>query len=125
MSDGEHAEADRVNSPAFWRETRPEGRHIFYEGDDPAAWIDKIRHDFGLDPARFMVRVWGGGEICNTLCVPDPADFIRHGSLTYKLMGPPRADPWPGEWTFTVEIDCPPNLLDEIYTSDEYGPMGS
>lgn len=42
-----------------WRELFPEGRVIFYEGDDPAAFTAAIKAEFGFDPAADPR--WGRG----------------------------------------------------------------
>jgi hypothetical protein len=34
-----------------WSELFPEGRHIFYEGDNPAAFVRQIQAEFGFSPA--------------------------------------------------------------------------
>jgi hypothetical protein len=37
--------------PYPWHELFPEGRDIFYEGDDPDGFAAQIRAEFGFDPA--------------------------------------------------------------------------
>lgn len=91
-----------------WRELFPEGRHIFFEGEDPAAFIDEIRRLYGLDPLLFEVTQWRDGEIICNYRNPDPAGLIRE--FPFKTDA------------FTVSLDCPPAILDEIYTGY---PMGS
>jgi hypothetical protein len=34
-----------------WSELFPEGRHIYYEGDDPAGFVRQIQAEFGFSPA--------------------------------------------------------------------------
>jgi hypothetical protein len=34
----------------MWSESGPEGRHIFYEGDDPETFRQQINAEFGFDP---------------------------------------------------------------------------
>jgi hypothetical protein len=34
-----------------WSELFPEGRHIFYEGDDPVGFVRQIKAEFGFSPA--------------------------------------------------------------------------
>lgn len=36
----------------IWSRLFPEGRHIFFEGDDPAAFVSQIEAEFGFSPAR-------------------------------------------------------------------------
>jgi hypothetical protein len=33
-----------------WSELFPEGREIFYEGDDPVGFVKEIQTEFGFDP---------------------------------------------------------------------------
>jgi len=40
-----------TNTTTTWRELCPEGRDIFYEGDDPAGFAQQIKAEFGFDPA--------------------------------------------------------------------------
>jgi hypothetical protein len=35
-----------------WAELFPEGRQIYYEGDDPQAFADEIKTKFGFDPSE-------------------------------------------------------------------------
>lgn len=35
-----------------WSSLFPEGRHIFYEGDDPTGFVSQIEAEFGFSPAR-------------------------------------------------------------------------
>jgi hypothetical protein len=34
-----------------WGELFPDGRMIFYEGDDPSGFVEQIRAEFGFDPS--------------------------------------------------------------------------
>jgi len=36
-----------------WKELFPEGRFIYYEGDDLMAFLRKIRAEFGFNPGSF------------------------------------------------------------------------
>ncbi len=38
-------------STTTWRELFPDGRVIFYEGDDPAGFVTTIKAEFGFDPS--------------------------------------------------------------------------
>jgi len=68
-----------------------------------------IRYNFGLDPLLFEVTQWRDGEIVCCYRVPDPAGFIRNRDSD----------------RYTVAIDCPGAVYQEIYTGGKYGPMGS
>lgn len=35
-----------------WREIYPHGRHVFYEGDDPAGFAKEMLEKFGFDPSK-------------------------------------------------------------------------
>jgi hypothetical protein len=35
-----------------WKELFPDGRFIFYEGDDPDAFAKEIKARFGFDPSE-------------------------------------------------------------------------
>jgi hypothetical protein len=46
-----------------WRSMFPDGRHIFYEGDDPAGFARQVQAEFNFDPA--VDSSWGrriGGD---------------------------------------------------------------
>lgn len=34
-----------------WKQLFPDGRYIFYEGDDPERFVEQIRNEFGFDPS--------------------------------------------------------------------------
>jgi hypothetical protein len=97
-----------------WAERFPEGRHIFYEGDDPEGFRAEIRERFGFDPG-------------------DDPDWFRsvgeHGERYQKdlaeLTGSePRVLTWeelnPGHFEPTYAFNCPAEHLDAIYGSGEY-----
>ncbi len=35
-----------------WSELFPEGRHIFYEGNNPKAFAKEMKEKFGFDPSQ-------------------------------------------------------------------------
>ena len=35
-----------------WSELFPEGRHIFYEGDDPKGFAKEMKEKFSFDPSQ-------------------------------------------------------------------------
>ncbi len=80
-----------------WSEMFPDGRTIFYEGDNPARFAPTIRTEFGFDPTRD--EGWG--------VLIDPADFGRS------------AEPHT-----LYQFFCPPEHLDAIYGSGRF-PLGS
>ena len=69
-----------------WRELRPEGRHIFYEGDDPQKFAEEIRTEFGFDPSNDPL--WG-------VLIPAGPGF---------------------ESFYSYQFHCPPEHLDAIYS---------
>jgi hypothetical protein len=75
-----------------WRELFPDGRTIFYEGDDPEEFAGQVKAEFGID-----VRELPG-----------------HDLLTGK--------PEPGTWTeeHGWQFHCPAEHLDAIYGSDRF-----
>ncbi|MFG1883777.1 hypothetical protein [Micromonospora sp. NPDC049102] len=42
--------ASVLEQRSAWRNLYPQGRHIFYEGDDPAGFAEEVRAEFGFDP---------------------------------------------------------------------------
>jgi hypothetical protein len=63
-----------------WRELFPEGRHIFYEGDDPEGFCAEVRAEFGFDPSVPACRPDGGGF----WCPPEHLDAI-YGSGRWPM----------------------------------------
>jgi hypothetical protein len=78
-----------------WRAHFPNGRFIFYEGDDPEGFVEEIKAAFGFDPS--VDENWGR----KTYPDGDPVD---------------PANMW--------KFHCPPEHLDAIYGNDRF-PMGS
>lgn len=35
----------------MWKDLFPDGRTIFYEGDDPTGFVRTVRSEFGFDPS--------------------------------------------------------------------------
>lgn len=71
-------------------EYHPEGRHIYYEGDDPQQFVEEIKAEFGFDPSAdedwaFLV----------------PADDRAPAFYSYGF-------------------HCPAEHLDEVYGSDRW-----
>jgi hypothetical protein len=82
-----------------WRELHPEGRSIFYEGDDPQGFCREIQAEFGFDPSA-------------------DALWEEHASAagydTSRGFG----------WETCQCFWCPPEHLDAIYGSGRW-PLGS
>jgi hypothetical protein len=78
------------NPNKTWGNLFPQGREIYYEGDDPARFVEQLRREFGLNPAsdpNWGVRI-EGGETCD--------DFTSYA------------------------FHCPSEFLDIIYGSDRF-----
>lgn len=73
-----------------WKELRPEGRDIFYEGDNPQEFVEEIKAEFGFDPSAD--EGWG---------VHIPGD-----------------DSYPSFYSYGFH--CPPGILDAVYSSDRW-----
>jgi hypothetical protein len=63
-----------------WHDLFPEGRDIFYEGDDPAGFAAEIRAEFGFDPAADPN--WPGDH--RFRCPPEHLEAI-YGSSRFPL----------------------------------------
>jgi hypothetical protein len=84
----------------LWSELHPDGRDIYYEGDDPEKFAQEIRAEFGFDPSDD--ELWGGPPIMLGL----------------------NGEHWADLFDRIYYFHCPPEHLDEIYGSDRW-PMGS
>ena len=42
---------EQIAALPAWSELFPQGRHIFYEGDNPAEFVRQIQAEFGFNPA--------------------------------------------------------------------------
>lgn len=80
---------------ASWRELRPHGRDIFYEGDEPETFASQIYAEFGFDPSA--EPDWGLGH----WYLPD---------------GGRMPDPFGRIYMF----HCPPEHVDAIYCSGRW-----
>jgi hypothetical protein len=81
-----------------WSEAYPDGRTIFYEGDDPDGFAEEIQTKFGFDPSKFPgINLFTG----------EPAPF----------------DTWNEDCGF--QFHCPSEHLDAIYGPDGRWPLGS
>lgn len=78
-----------------WSELFPDGRHIFYEGDEPEVFVEQIKKEFGFDPS---------------------AD--EHWGVTF-----PAVDEYDTAFV-SYAFHCPVEHLDAIYGGDRF-PMGS
>lgn len=85
------AHADGRASMMSWGEMFPEGRHIFYEGDDPEGFVTEIKARFKFDPS--LDPCWGKA-------MPDMSgepDFVSYS------------------------FHCPSDILDLVYTEYPMG----
>lgn len=65
-----------------WSEMFPNGRHIYYEGDDPEGFIKEMKNKFKFDPSEDNDR-WNVDSGYNFYCPSDLLDKIYNG--TYPL----------------------------------------
>lgn len=80
-----------------WAEMMPNGRTIYYEGDDPEGFCRAIKEEFGFDPRDLPGRNIFTDEPEHSWC---NCPFCPH------------------------KFHCPPEHLDAIYDSGRW-PMGS
>ena len=85
--------------PGNWQRLFPEGRCIFYEGDDPEGFAEQIKAEFGFNPRED--HRWGR--------------TLMHG---------PDGEDWEDPLGRSYAFHCPPEHLDAIYGNDRF-PMGS
>ena len=97
-----------------WRELFPEGRHVFYEGDDPEGFCAEINAGFGFDPSNQACHPDGCGWLSST---DRPGARICRDRLPWGITVEGNESPTYFFW-------CPPEHLDAIYGSDRW-PMGS
>lgn len=88
-----------------WKELFPQGRLIFYEGDDPEGFVSEIKARFGFDPSLNNPS-WG--EWIDSWTETDPT-YVETGDKTTH----------PGFVGYAFH--CPADLLDAIYTEYEMG----
>ena len=74
-----------------WKELFPEGRIIFYEGDDPEGFVKEIKERFGYD---IMAHTYGWTK------EDDRNHFNEEDGYSFH---------------------CPPEILDEVYTQYPMG----
>jgi hypothetical protein len=79
-----------VESPNSWADLFPDGRVIFYEGDNPDEFVTTIRREFGFDPSADTQ--WGA-QI--------PVEGPESPYISYAFL-------------------CPPGLMDVIYGDDRF-----
>ena len=63
-----------------WAEMFPNGRHIFYEGDDAEGFARQIKTEFGFDPSQDPK--WSDGHGFD--CPPEHLDAI-YGARRFPL----------------------------------------
>lgn len=97
---------EAITHTVTWDETFPDGRTIYYEGDDPEGFREIIRGEFGFDPADAHGRNGLTGQ-------PDPGSWGEWN---------PGEDG--GDGYSSYSFHCPAEHLDAIYASGRF-PMGS
>ena len=92
-----------TDTETTWRELCPNGRVLYYEGDDPDGFRAQIKAEFGFDPADDY----------------DPGPNLRRV-------------PWGEEFELetgrrfrSYSFECPPEHLDAIYGDPHRWPIGS
>ena len=98
-----------MNKPVpTWQEMFPDGRVLFYEGDDPDGFVKEMKEKFNYDPSMNSVDFSSLSPIPNT---PNtawgkwlPGDAKEPGFMSYAF-------------------HCPGHLLDKVYCG-QY-PLGS
>ena len=83
-----------------WADLFPNGRIIYYEGNNPRGFVKEIKAEFGFDPSKD--RLWKGG----------PVSLVDNKGRVRLTMHAEKA------------FHCPARLLDKIYGTAKY-PMGS
>jgi hypothetical protein len=91
-----------------WQEMFPEGRVVFYEGDDPEGFVKEMKEKFNFDPSMTDVDFTALAPIPNT---PNKA----WGELI-----PGDAD---GPGFLSYAFHCPGHLMDKVYGGSY--PLGS
>jgi len=96
-----------------WRELFPNGRSIYYEGDQPEQFRQQILDEFGFDVASPEHRA-------HYTDTGDPRPNDTWPEWIPWNDGIPRDED--GFWSYSFH--CPEEYLDAIYGSDRF-PMGS
>ena len=73
-----------------WAELFPEGRYIFYEGDDPKGFVADMKRKFNFDPSKDPSWNWRrsvprGGSGCEFLCPAHMLDEIYGCDSKYPM----------------------------------------
>jgi hypothetical protein len=115
---------------ATWSAHYPDGRFIYYEGEDPDGFVEQIKAEFGFDPSAS--EGWGTW-IEGTPSTPE-GERIQAKYDAAIARGVVRIVPevlsghefalMPFEGFFSHGFFCPPEHLDAIYGNDRF-PMGS
>lgn len=65
-----------------WSEMYPNGRFVYYEGDDPHHFVREMKNKYGFDPSKNNRRHWcEGGSWCFLLpgnCIDDVYDRSKY-----------------------------------------------
>jgi hypothetical protein len=106
-----------------WAGLFPDGRFIYYEGDNPGGFVNTIKAEFGFDASECD----GWGVYYPAEDGHDPIKSAEWSRRIREINGPvpPDLQSPPPHGAFTsYGFHCPAELLDAIYGSDCY-PMGS
>lgn len=97
-----------INTP--YKDMFPDGRYIYYEGDDPLECVRLMKELFNFDPSLDNSQ-WGVHYPVEYCCT-DPGEWCEQ---------------CPGKCeAFTVYgFDCPADMLEAVYIDHVCGPMGS
>jgi hypothetical protein len=68
---------------ATWSELFPDGRQIFYEGENPKAFVKEMKRKFGFDPSKNNPR-WNEEYGYSFLCPAQHLDEI-YGNDKYPM----------------------------------------
>lgn len=106
-----------------WQEMFPEGRVLFYEGDDPEGFVKEMKEKFNFDPSMTGVDFATLSPIPNT---PNKAwgEWIE-GSWEFVHTNDPR-EMGKKQWIegyFAYAFHCPGHLMDKVYGGPY--PLGS
>jgi hypothetical protein len=102
------------DAPTGWRvemtpdtgsqlDLHPDGRNLWYDGDDPDGFVAELKARFGFDPSKSPTG----------------------GRLLWGVPTPPRADDPEREWCTAYPFYCPPQHLDAILSDENDYCLGS
>lgn len=71
-----------LKSPAKWSQLFPNGRTVFYEGDDPKGFVREMKKKYGFDPSKG--RFWNKKNGYQFHCPAECMDEV-YGNYKYPL----------------------------------------